>query len=179
MNEQTNENNERYVTLVAEVQPTLRSVVHSLVRQSADVDDVLQETNVVLWRKRAEYDSQRPFLPWACRVAQLQVLAFFKRVKNSRMTIFSEELLEVIASETIRQAEQNETPREIALRQCLEKLPQQHRELLDIRYCSNEPVKQVAEKMGRSADAVSMTLFRIRKTLLNCIGNILAVEGEE
>ena len=57
---------EEYVALIAGSQPALRGLLRALIRQASDVDDVLQETNTVLWRKRQEFDRDRPFLPWAC-----------------------------------------------------------------------------------------------------------------
>jgi len=38
-----------------------------MVRNAADADDVLQETNLVLWRKTADFDPAREFMPWAMR----------------------------------------------------------------------------------------------------------------
>ena len=167
---------EEYVALIAGSQSVLRGLLMALIRRAADVDDVLQETNTVLWRKRSEYDWDRDFLPWACRVAQLQALAFFKRVRNDGQAAFDEQTLEQIAAVATRRAVETKSHAE-ALVYCMEKLPPEHRQLVESRYCDARPVNQIASEEGRSADAVSMTLYRIRKTLMECIQKTVAQEA--
>ncbi|MFH1300641.1 MAG: sigma-70 family RNA polymerase sigma factor [Planctomycetota bacterium] len=167
---------EEYVALIAGSQPVLRGLLVALIRRAADVDDVLQETNTVLWRKRSAYDWDRDFLPWACRIAQLQTLAFFKRVRNDGQAAFDEQTLEQIAAVATRRAVEAKSHAE-ALAYCMEKLPPEHRQLVESRYCDARPVNQIASEEGRSADAVSMTLYRIRKTLMECIQKTVAQEA--
>lgn len=168
---------EEYVTLIAGSQPVLRGLLVAMVRRPADVDDVLQETNTVLWRKRSEYDWSRDFLPWACRIAHLQALAFFKKVRNDGQAAFDERTLEQIAAVATRQAVETKSHAE-ALAYCMEKLPPEHRQLVESRYCDATPVNQIAFQEGRSPDAVSMTLYRIRKTLMECIQKTVAQEAQ-
>ncbi|QDV17592.1 RNA polymerase sigma factor [Gimesia panareensis] len=168
---------EEYVALIAGSQPVLRGLLVALIRRAADVDDVLQETNTVLWRKRDEYDRERAFLPWACRIAQLQALAFFKRVRNDGQAVLEERTLEQIAAATTRRALEAKSHAE-ALTHCMEKLPSSHRQLVESRYRDAVPVNQIAADEGRSADAVSMTLYRIRKTLMECIQKTMAREAQ-
>ncbi|QDV49699.1 RNA polymerase sigma factor [Gimesia fumaroli] len=167
---------EEYVALIAGSQPVLRGLLVALIRRAADVDDVLQETNTVLWRKRNEYDWDREFLPWSCRIAQLQALAFFKRVKNDGQAVFDEQTLEQIAAVATRRAVEAKSHAE-ALAYCMEKLHPEHRQLVESRYCDAMPVNQIASEAGRTADAVSMTLYRIRKTLMECIQKTVAQEA--
>tara|TARA_R110002095_G_scaffold204484_3_gene187234 strand:+ start:424 stop:978 length:555 start_codon:yes stop_codon:yes gene_type:complete len=168
---------EEYVSLIASSQPVLRGLLTAMVRRAADVDDVLQETNTVLWRKRAEFDWEREFLPWACRVAQLQGLAFFKRVRNVGQPAFEERALEQIAVIATERAVQTKSHAE-ALVYCMEKLSPEHRQLVESRYCEAVPVNQIASQAGRTADAVSMSLYRIRKTLMDCIQKTVAQEAQ-
>lgn len=53
-----------YVTLMTKHQANLRAFIVSLMPGSRDVDDVLQDTNAVLWQKRARFEDQPiPDLP--------------------------------------------------------------------------------------------------------------------
>lgn len=146
-----------------------------MVRRNADVDDVLQETNTVLWRKREEFDWEQEFIPWACQIAKFQALAFFKRLKKQDFITPSEEVLNQIVKVTIQNSLHSK-PNVAALNRCLQKLSSQQRELVEKRYTQSIPVHQIALEQGRSADAVSMTLYRIRKSLLECIQNTLSKE---
>ena len=89
-----------FLSHVSRAQRSLYAFILTLVRQSADAEDVLQETNVVLWRKAGEYDPTREFMPWALRIAQLQAMAHLKRQKRVPLT-FDEPLLTVLAEEAI------------------------------------------------------------------------------
>lgn len=173
---QNQELDEEYVALIAGSQSMLRGLLMALIRRAADVDDVLQETNTVLWRKRAEYDWQLDFTPWACRIAQLQAMAFFKRVRNHGQATLDDRILEQIAVIATQQAVNTKSHAE-ALAYCMEKLSPEHRQLVENRYCESIPVNQIASQAGRSADAVSMTLYRIRKTLMECIQKTVAQEA--
>src|SRR5260221_509607 len=72
--------------------------IFALMPHEEDARDVLQETSVALYRKFADYDPSKPFLPWAYRFAELEV--FKQRERNLRGTRhFSRELLERLARE--------------------------------------------------------------------------------
>lgn len=159
---------ERYVAEIARAQAGLRTFLRTLLACSADVDDVLQETNLVLWRKRGEYDESRPFGPWARRVAYFQTLAHLKNRSRSRESGFSEDMLEQLAEDS---AERSDTAdrRLAALRECLAKLPADDRRIVLARYEGNASVQKMARAAGRSADALSMHLYRLRKKLADCI----------
>ena len=61
-----------------------------------------------------------------------------------------------------------------ALATCIKKLPAQ-RELLDRRYRHNESVDGIAERLLKSPNVVSVSLYRLRRALLACIESRLAV----
>jgi RNA polymerase sigma-70 factor, ECF subfamily len=165
----------QYLELVTNSQRTLAIVLWSLLRNATDVEDVLQETNAVLWAKAHEYDSTREFLPWALKIAQLQVMAFRKRTQKLRRIVMDEALIKQLIDEQSNQ-EQHE-PRRAALTGCLEKLPLAQRELILKRYEPESSVQELAAQLGRSPKALSESLRRIRATLLVCIERSLVREG--
>jgi RNA polymerase sigma-70 factor (ECF subfamily) len=163
-----------FVQLLTGVQSRLYAYICSLIGSSGGARDVLQETNLVLWDKAHEYDPARPFLPWAYRIAYLQVLAYRKRCARSRL-IFDEELLGAIAAEFVRRDEQHDRQLE-ALSQCLESLTGERRELVDRRYRYGDSVEQIADRLRKAPNVISASLYRIRKALLQCIESRLAAE---
>jgi RNA polymerase sigma-70 factor (ECF subfamily) len=50
-----------FVTQITREQRQLHAFVLSLVWNPSDADEVLQETNLALWEKAAEFDGSRPF----------------------------------------------------------------------------------------------------------------------
>lgn len=164
-----------YLEQVTRSQRTLHAVLWSLLRNEADVDDVLQETNVALWRKADEFDPSRDFLAWALGIAQMQVLAFRKR-QQRRKLVFDDELLNTLAAEAAQHASELE-PRRAALAACLQKLPEEHRHLVTRRYEPGGSVNEIAQEQGKTPKAVSEMLRRIRAALLECIERTVAREA--
>ncbi len=161
----------RYLVQVTQSQRTLYGVLWSLVRDTHDVDDVLQETNTVLWQQAHEFDESRDFLPWALKVAQMQVRAFRKRRQRTR-AMFDDQLVAALIDQSVRDAEQVE-PRRRALGECLKKLADEHRQLTTRRYEPGGSVNELAAEQGKAPQAVSEMLRRICATLLDCIERTL------
>lgn len=168
---------EEFVTGVMELQRPLFAFVLGMVHSFAEADDVLQEVNLVLWRKRSEYQpdgTPTSLQAWAFRIAQLQVMAWRKRQLRERLH-FDDELVEQLAEVGRQQLEEVNDKRE-ALGRCLQRLPQDDRDLLRHRYTEGLSGKQVAVQRGLSADQVYYALHRIHAALAACIRRALAVQ---
>ena len=90
--------NEALVDHLTRQQSSLFHYILSLVPDPVSAQDILQETNLVLWRKAAEYDSALPFMPWACRIALYQVKAH-RRDQARDLHVFDDEVLDQLAAE--------------------------------------------------------------------------------
>jgi RNA polymerase sigma-70 factor (ECF subfamily) len=163
-----------FLGCVSRVQRSLYAFILTLVRQPADAEDVLQETNVVLWQKAAEFDATRDFMPWALRIAQLQAMAHLKRRRAPQA--FDDALLAQLGDEAIAEAAELD-PRRHALAECLNKLPDRHRALIASRYEPGGSVNELARRWGKTPKAISEALRRIRRTLLECIERTVAQEA--
>jgi RNA polymerase sigma-70 factor (ECF subfamily) len=163
-----------FVERLTQAQSALYGAIYTLLAGNAEVADVLQETNRVLWRKASTYDPTRPFLPWALTVARFEVLAHWKRQSRDRL-VFDDVLLAQIAGEYERQSAHDGALQ--ALERCLQKLPAAQRELVDERYLRGESVNDIAARQGRAANAVSALLYRIRSLLADCVDRTLTQEG--
>jgi RNA polymerase sigma-70 factor (ECF subfamily) len=159
---------------VTRAQRSLYGFISTLVLGHADVEDVLQETNLVLWRKAAEFDSRREFMPWALRIAQLQSMAHLQ--KQRRRPLYDSALLDRIADEAVADVVAADSRRQ-ALAHCLQKLPEKHRRLVAARYEPGASVNAMAATMGKQPKAVSETLRRVRRTLLDCIKRSLTLDA--
>lgn len=143
-----------------------------LIHNAADAEEVLQETNVVLWRKFDEYEPGTSFESWACRVAYFEVLKYREKVARERR-VFSTKLVETLAAEAV--ADEFDDRRD-ALEGCLTKLRDVDRTLVLQRYRPGASTRGLAETMGRSVQGTRKSLHRIRTTLLECIQRTLAAE---
>ncbi len=167
MNEAASERNDQIVQLLTSVQQQLTRYVRTLVPNRADAEEVLQETNLFVWRHAGEYELGTNFAAWACKIAHYQVLSYRKRQARSRLR-FSDALVEQLAQTTARNPAARPDDVE-AFELCVAKLSEQDRELIVLRYEPGATVQSVAEKVGRLTKAVYNALGRIRTWLLECM----------
>ncbi len=163
---------EHVVTLLTRAQPSLHAYILSLLPDPALADDVLQETNVTLWRKAGDFQPGTSFTAWACQVAWYKVLSARRRMARDRHC-FGDELLDYLAERQAQRAEGLE-PRRTALRDCIARLPEPQRRLLRDRYRPGASVQAIARDSGRTVGVVSQTLYRIRTALEECIRGSLS-----
>lgn len=166
-----------FVAQITQSQRQLHAFILSMVWNPVDADDVLQETNLVLWEKAAEFDNDRPFLPWAMRFAQWQARAWLKRQGRQRQRFISDDkLVELLADEAAEEVQAFDE-RQHALALCMQKLRPEQRDLIARRYEPEASVNAMAEAAGVTAKALSDRLRRIRHALLECIEKTLAREA--
>lgn len=163
---------ELLVQHIAEHQNRLYGYVFSMLGDHARASDVLQETNLVLWRKKDEFRSGEAFLPWAFAIARFQILAHV-RDRGREKCLLDPELIELLADETEQQAERFEAVRH-ALRRCMSKLTTEHQELVQQRYFHSTPIDKLAASLGKTTSAVKVALLRIRRSLGDCIERQMA-----
>lgn len=163
-----------FVQLFTRSQRRLFLYILTQVPHPADAEEVLQETNVIIWSKSSQFQAGTNFFAWACQIAHFEILKYRSRHKRSRL-LLSEEFIEQVAAEAVEQIDLLESRRS-ALQICLSKLRDKDRQLIESRYAPGEKGKDLAEQIGRPANSVYQSLGRIRRTLLECIQRQLAPE---
>jgi RNA polymerase sigma-70 factor (ECF subfamily) len=167
--------NEVFLRLYVDNEEALRGFVRSLVPTLEDSREVMQEVAVVLWRKFEDISKAEDFRRWAFGVARLKALDFHRKRGRDRHC-FGTELLELLASE----AEQADTDYDLerqALEECLEKLPNPQRALVEAAYAPGVRMDALAKQSGRTAMSLYKTLHRIRITLIQCTQKTLSMES--
>jgi RNA polymerase sigma-70 factor, ECF subfamily len=160
---------ERFVTQLTAIQGALYAYICVLLGASRDAADVLQETNLVLWRRAHEFETEQTFAALAYRVAYIQVLAHRKRQTHDRHVFhFSESSLETMAGRL--EIDDGEFARRMKLLDgCIEKLSDYQREVVRLRYVERLGVKTISRKLCKSEDSVSSALHRARLLLIDCV----------
>lgn len=164
-----------FVGQIARYQAALQAYIISLMPGMDGVDDVLQETNVVLWEKRKIFQPGTNFRAWACAIARFKVMAHRKKLASFGVPLLDEDLADQLAAECEAAPEELEE-RMNALRKCLSRLGEDERSLIEHRYFSDTHLEGFAEKCGRGADSLRVSLFRIRAGLKKCITSELNIQ---
>lgn len=160
------------VQLFTKSQRRLFLFIMSQVGNPTDAEEVLQETNVIIWSKFHQFQMGTNFFAWAGKIATFEVLKFRERSRNRRVQ-FSDDFLACVAEEVIEMNDELECRRE-ALSECLSRLKPIDRELIQARYAPGENGSKVADRLGRPANSVYQSIGRIRKTLFDCVTRRIA-----
>ncbi len=152
--------------LLTKSQRRIYAFILTLIPNRAEAEDILQETNLILCRKAAEYDPDRHFLAWAFKIARFQTMAHMKTRSRSPL-VFQEDLMEKLSDDAENLDGFGSLQR--ALAQCMEKLTKRNRELIRIRYEQGMSLEDSAKELGKPKGTVSMALYRIRIALWRCV----------
>ncbi len=162
---------QEFISELTACQGRIRAFVVSLMPGSSDVADVLQETNLTLWKSRERYRPGSNFLAWAFTIARLEVLHSRARTKRHGHALLSENLLNMLAEEITTSLQQEDYL--LALETCMAKLTRSQRELIEARYLPEHSLEMHAQITGRKASALRVALLRIRSALRECVENSL------
>jgi len=169
---------ENFNRLFYQYERNIRAFVASILPNWEGVDEVMQESSIVLWKKFDQFDDHgdsSSFLGWAFTIARYEVLKF-RRKKATDRHVFSEDIFDLLMDEAEEVAEVQKD-REKALQGCLVKLNDSQRELLKAAYEDGISIKEAAVKVGRSQTGLYKALARIRKNLHECVQTKLVEEG--
>ncbi|WP_411844855.1 sigma-70 family RNA polymerase sigma factor [Roseibacillus persicicus] len=156
-----------FIPLFMASERRLRAFVYGMVPSQQDVDEVMQEVSIVLWKKFDKFEPGTEFIRWAYAVARFEVLAYRRKKARDRLC-FSENLLELLANEYEEERQVLEDERH-ALAACLERLPASERELILTAYGKDLRINEIAEASGLTASSLYKRLNRLRKRLLDCV----------
>lgn len=120
-----------FVQLLTTHQNRLYGYILSLVFDRSRADDLLQQTNAVLWRKAAEFETGTNFVAWAFRIAYYEVMQYRRKQQRERL-VFDDELLGNLAAAAQEEDEQF-LQRQTLMRQCLDHLSERHRDVCGTR----------------------------------------------
>ncbi len=156
-----------FVELMTEFQGRLYGYLLSLSGDPDAANDILQETNVVLWRQWRQFEPGTNFKAWSFRIAHFQFMAFRQKMLRDKV-LFSDELLATLATEALREDDWHAERAEL-LERCLDRLPPQPRKAIQLRYADELAIAEMATELGRNVNAVYQILFRARQFLIDCV----------
>lgn len=166
---------EEFVQLFTRNQRRLYLFILAQVGGAQDAEDILQETNLIIWAKYHQFKIDTNFFAWSAQIAKYEVLKYRQRRGRDKLR-FTDEFVEAVSRDVIQRSEEFER-RRLALDQCLQKLRPRDRTLIHQRYQPGQRGKHVARDLGRPANSVYQSLGRIRRSLLECIQRRLTTEA--
>lgn len=169
---------EAFLRLFTRFEGNLRAFVASLLPTWEGVDEVMQESSIVLWRKFPQFDqgAEDGFLDWAFMITRYEILKYRRRRATDRLQ-FSEDVFNLLAT-TAESVTADQDDRLRLLRECVAELQPAQSELAKAVYENGAAINTVAEQVGRTPTGLYKALARIRNRLASCVQSKLAASAK-
>ena len=155
--------------LIAAHQNDLLAFLRSLIPSEQDPEDVLQNANIVLWRKRKQFELGTNFKAWSFSVARWEALSCLKDAKRKNWLLFDSEIASLVEEDMYGQARTRWSEWGEELDLCLGMISEKNNQLLRDRYERGMTVEECAKKWNRSEGGLRVTLHRLRLSIRQCM----------
>ena len=165
-----------FEAILRETQPRIRAYIAGMGIASHEVDDVAQDVYLELYRGLDRVPPGVAPERWLKGIARNLCLNHIRRSAR-RGRLHREAIIEILAQTNWEGDEPGMYDSvQQALEGCYNKLPDQSRRMLVMRYQSDLPSADIATAFESTAEAVRVALYRIRAGLKDCISRRLARE---
>lgn len=161
-----------FALLVREFGLSVRSFIHARVQNSADAEDIAQETFIAAYRGLAKFDTGQSFEAWLVGIAKHRVLMHYRTSdrRHKANQRFREECLVRISAE-LTEVEGKLGPEPLKrLMDCVEKLPERMRQVIRARL-RGEDGSMAAKLLKTTRGAIYMLQLRANENLKQCMLN--------
>ena len=166
---------EQFAELYSGVQQRLFGMLVSIMRNSEDAQDILQQTAVTAWENFSDFKIGTDFYRWIATLAKYESLTFINYKRRSKL-YFNQDLMDQLVDDASKLTDDLIEARCTALRECIPKLAEADRKLIDCRYAHGLGSHATAKLLDRSQASICNSLRRIRQTLLHCVKRTLSSE---
>ena len=160
---------EAFSALVKIYQGNFRACLAVRMSNTFEADDLAQETFIVAFRRIKEFDAGRPLGPWLRSIA-FNLLRNFWHKHKAEPVGHSEELALLVDEHiALNYSERNELNALNTLSECMKKLDDSMRKLVELRYHENLSLTDLTKRLNINHSTLTMRLHRIRYSLKQCV----------
>lgn len=166
--------------LIRENRAQLHGFILSLVANTSDAEDLLQQVCVLLWEKRSQFELGTNFMAWARKIARYQFLNQWRKEKRrpKESELLDDHLTQIVFERT-EERELEFLRHRRALQTCLQQLPHRQRSIIESHYLEGKTIAEIASALGMKPNAISQLLFRARSGLIRCVQTLSLGISEE
>jgi len=163
-------NNMAFDRLLTRHKNTLYNYIYFIVKNKDLAEDIFQETfvKVIVTIKQGRYTESGKFKAWVTRIAHNLIIDHFRQEKNENTVSNDEVVVDLFNNINLCDSniEENLISGQITLdiRRLVSLLPQNQREVLEMRYYQDLSFKEISEITGVS---INTALGRMRYAILN------------
>lgn len=156
--------------VISRYQEPLRRYIRRLgVRDNQDIQDLLQNIFIKIYRYLQSFDNSFSFSSWVYRIAHNETYDFFrakKRRPEAPLEEDSDHFFQSISSEEINAEEKFDISIDkTKINKILESLDRKYRDVLLLRYSEDKDYKQISDILQIPSGSVATLIHRAKKEL--------------
>ncbi len=133
------------------------------VKDEARAEDLISEVFLDIWRQANRFEGRSSVSTWMLSIARFKALSLVRKRQEAAL---DEDYAESIEDDSdTPEVELQKKDKGAALRDCLQKLSLDHREIIDLVYYHEKSVEEVAEILKIPANTVKTRMFYARQKL--------------
>ncbi len=149
--------------LLAAHSPRAHRAALGMLGNEQEAREIAQEALLKAFRARDRYDTSRPFYPWLYRIVKNACLDARARGRHRARPGLQEE--RVVGRERLPDEHLDQARSIVRMRQALEALGDDHREIIGMRHFQDLSYAEIGEILGIKQGTVMSRLFRARRAL--------------
>jgi RNA polymerase sigma-70 factor (ECF subfamily) len=134
-----------------------------LVRNESTAEDLISDVFLDVWRQAGKFEGRAAVSTWLMSIARFKALSALRRRTEDELDDETADAIEDEADDP--EVALAKKDKGAALRQCLSKLSDEHREIVDLVYYHEKSVAEVAGIVGIPEATVKTRMFYARKKL--------------
>jgi RNA polymerase sigma factor (sigma-70 family) len=138
--------------------------------------DAVQQTFLRAWRSAGTFDAERPLGPWLFQICRRVCVDTYRR-QRARLEPLDDHEHDPALTIAGPSLERSSIVWEV--RQAIDALPSESREIIRLRHLDGWTVEQVAAVLGLPVGTVKSRSFRAHKQLLASLTHLRAADGEQ
>lgn len=154
--------------------------VLNMVGDHARAEEILVDTMHEVWRQPKRFRGGSQFSTWLIGIARNKALMVYRARRPDEVHGDLDDIAETHASDSpdgfAKLAQQQ---RSEGVRQCMERLSQEHRECMHLVFFEGLSLAEIAEVQNCPEGTVKTRLFHARQKIKGCLERLLAREGSD
>jgi len=159
--------------IVERYQSKVFSIIHGIVRQRNDVEDIAQQVFAKVYLSLKSFDFRSSLITWIYKITVNECFDYLRKRKVRRL-VYESDLSgdEVRRVENTEPATDRQTPADASIAQrdyvlkLLTRVSEEERMLLMLKEVEGYSVEELAERTGMNENTIKVKLFRARQKLV-------------
>jgi len=165
---------EAFRTIVERYQGKVFSIIHGILRNRNDAEDIAQQVFTKIYFSLGKFDFRSALVTWIYKITVNECYDYLRKQKVRKLTFESDlsedDLRRIDNTEDVRRNPAADVDRQTELREIvvrlLDRLSADEKQLLILKEVEGYPVEELANMLSMNENTVKVKLFRARQKLV-------------